>query len=246
MSDNKDTSRSANNLQGQPPLYSNNNNNGNNGAQYAPPSGAPPPAGFVSSHGGQAPPPPGAAGYGGHQDQQFGYDYGQNTRPAAPQDDTRSNSIANTGLQWVSASNNHIPPNPVQGGIEKDGKPLFVARAMYKGGLHPGKVGQHLERGGCNIGWGHKEIAVTDYQVLCGDASKLRWVRQVGALNIQNFKPYPAGHEETGEPLYIAKTLYEGSQQLGKCAPHIKKGMAFPYGHKERDCSEYMVLAYAD
>ncbi|KAI7833714.1 hypothetical protein BX661DRAFT_177398 [Kickxella alabastrina] len=168
------------------------------------------PAGFVSRHGGQAPPPPGAVGYGGHQGQQFSHGYDQNTRPASPQDGARSNSIANTGLQWVSASNNHIPLNPVQGGIEKNGKPLFVARAMYKGGLHPGK-------GGCNIGWGHKEVAVADYQVLCGDA-----------------------------PLYIAKTLYEGSQQLGKCAPHIKKGMAFPYGHKERDCSEYMVLAYAD
>ncbi|KAI9503724.1 hypothetical protein BX070DRAFT_176398, partial [Coemansia spiralis] len=123
-------------------------------------------------------------------------------------------------------------------------KPLFVARAIYKGGLHPGKAGQHLENGGCNIGYGHKEVTVTEYQVLCGDASKLRWVRQEGILNIQGFVPYPAGHEETGEPLYIAKTLHDGSQQLGKCAPHIKKGMAFSYGHKERTTDDYMVLAY--
>ncbi|KAJ2529122.1 hypothetical protein GGH20_002352, partial [Coemansia sp. RSA 1937] len=60
------------------------------------------------------------------------------------------------------------------------------------------------------------------------------------------FVPFPAGHEETGEPLYVAKTLHEGSQQLGKCAPHIKKGMAFPYAHKERTTDDYMVLAYAD
>ncbi|KAI8321703.1 hypothetical protein GQ54DRAFT_250272, partial [Martensiomyces pterosporus] len=147
-------------------------------------------------------------------------------------------------FQWISASNGHIPPNAVQGGIEKDGKPLFVARTMYKGGLHPGKAAPHLEDGGCNIGWGHKEVAVSEYQVLCGDASKLRWVKQEGALNIQGFIPVQAGHEETGEPLYIAKTLVEGSQQLGKCAPHIKKGMSYPYGHKEKDTNDYMVLAY--
>ncbi|ORX69528.1 hypothetical protein DL89DRAFT_205938, partial [Linderina pennispora] len=145
---------------------------------------------------------------------------------------------------WVSCSNGHIPPNAVQGGIERDGKPLFVARAMYKGGLHPGKAAPHLEDGGCNIGWGHKEITVSDYQVLCGDASRLRWVKQEGSLSIQGFVPVQAGHEESGEPLYIAKTLVDGSQQLGKCAPHIKKGMSYPYGHKERDASEYMVLSY--
>ncbi|KAJ1798010.1 hypothetical protein LPJ56_006868 [Coemansia sp. RSA 2599] len=205
--------------------------------------GGPPPAGFVpqQSHDGRPPagPPPPPTGQG----------YGQGYGPGQTADFARArlgSASDRTGLQWVSASNGHIPPNPVQGGIEKDGTPLFVARAMYKGGLHPGKVGQHLENGGCNIGWGHKEVAVRDYQVLCGDASKLRWVRQEGALNIDNFWPYPAGHEETGEPLYVAKTLYEGSQQLGKCAPHIKKGMSFPYGHKERTTSDYMVLAFAE
>ncbi|KAJ2709198.1 hypothetical protein H4R19_004374 [Coemansia spiralis] len=148
-------------------------------------------------------------------------------------------------LQWVSAVDGHIPPNAVQGGAEADGSPLFVARVAYKGGLHPAKVGHHLGAGGCNLGWGHKEIAVNEYQVLCGDASQLRWVRQQGALQVQGFVPFPAGHEETGEPLYIAKTQHEGSQQLGKCAPHIKKGMSFPYGHRERTTDVYMVLAYA-
>ncbi|KAJ2757972.1 hypothetical protein IWQ56_006124 [Coemansia nantahalensis] len=146
--------------------------------------------------------------------------------------------------RWVSASNGVIPPDPVQGGMEKDGSPLFVARAMYKGGLHPGKMGKHIQDGGCCIGWGHKEINLGEYQVLCGDATQLRWVKQDGALQIQGFVPVEAGHEEEGEPLYVAKTLYEGSQQLGKCGPHIKKGMSFPYGHKERTTDTYMVLAY--
>ncbi|KAJ2160707.1 hypothetical protein GGF46_002065 [Coemansia sp. RSA 552] len=174
-------------------------------------------------HSGQAPPPPATS--------------------AGP---ATSAQPAQGGLQWVNAAGGHIPPNPVQGGIEKDGTPLFIARAAYKGGLHPAKIGHHLENGGCNLGWGHKEVAVANYQVLCGDASKLRWVRQEGPLNIKGFVPFSAGHEETGEPLYIAKTMHENSQQLGKCAPHIKKGMSFPYGHKERTTDKYLVLAYTD
>ncbi|KAJ2550472.1 hypothetical protein EV175_004055 [Coemansia sp. RSA 1933] len=207
----------------------------------------------VQKHGGQAPPP---LGYTLQQQQPSDQRPPQagdpNNGPGYGINYTRQSNIdsgisrGSGGLQWVSASNGHIPPNAVQGGIENDGTPLFVARAIYKGGLHPGKAGQHLENGGCNIGFGHKEVAVSEYQVLCGDASRLRWVRQDGPLIIQGFVPYPAGHEETGEPLYIAKTLYEGSQQLGKCAPHIKKGMSFPFGHKEKTTDNYMVLALAD
>ncbi|KAJ1852430.1 hypothetical protein LPJ73_002831 [Coemansia sp. RSA 2703] len=172
----------------------------------------------------------------------MGQGYGGNAGPGGHQE---RGANSNRGLHWVSASNGNIPPQAVQGGVEKDGTPLFVARAMYKGGLHPGKAGPHIQDGGCAIGWGHKEVNVSEYQVLCGDASQLRWVNQNKELVIQGFKPVDAGHEETGEPLYIAKTLYEGSQQLGKCAPHIKHGMSFPYGHKERTTDKYMVLAYA-
>ncbi|KAJ2801178.1 hypothetical protein H4S07_005000, partial [Coemansia furcata] len=87
------------------------------------------------------------------------------------------------------------------------------------------------------------EVNVREYQVLCGDASQLYWVKQDGQLSIKGFKPVEGGHEDSGEPLYIAKTLTEGSQQLGKCAPHIKKGMSYPYGHKELTTENYMVLA---
>ncbi|KAJ2709079.1 hypothetical protein H4R19_004433 [Coemansia spiralis] len=178
------------------------------------------------------------------QGQQYGGGYGPGPSAAGGQGRSQGHGQGQQGVKWVSATDGFIPPEAVQGGTEKDGRPLFVARTMYKGGLHPGKAGQHIE-GGCCIGWGHKEINTKEYQVLCGNASQLRWVKQEGALQIQSFVPVEAGHEETGEPLYVAKALYEGSQQLGKCAPHIKKGMAFPYGHKERTTDNYMVLAYA-
>ncbi|KAJ2312129.1 hypothetical protein H4R23_005259 [Coemansia sp. Cherry 401B] len=149
-------------------------------------------------------------------------------------------------LHWVKASNGHIPSDALQSGIEADGKPLFLARAPYQGGMHPGKVGRHIQGGGFSVGYGHKEHNLPDYEVLCGDASRLRWVKQEGALNIQGFVPVPVGREATGEPLYAAKTLHEGSMQPGKCAPHINKGMSFAYGHKECETNRYMVLAYKE
>ncbi|KAJ2000288.1 hypothetical protein GGI04_004214 [Coemansia thaxteri] len=165
------------------------------------------------------------------------------TGPRPQQEGRPGNASSSRTFQWISAADGFIPANAVQGGVEKDGTPLFVARAMHKGGLHPGKAGKHIQNGGCAIGYDHKELTLREYQVLCGDASQLRWINQDGGLLIQGFKPVDAGHEASGEPLYIAKTLVDGSQQLGKCAPHIK-GIAYPYGHKEKNGSQYMVLAY--
>ena len=39
----------------------------------------------------------------------------------------------------------HLGAIPVEGGREKNGEPLYIARAYYKDGIHPGKAGRHLE-----------------------------------------------------------------------------------------------------
>ncbi|OMH79423.1 hypothetical protein AX774_g7156 [Zancudomyces culisetae] len=152
---------------------------------------------------------------------------------------------AQVTFQWVAAKNGKIPPNAVQGGVERDGKPLYVGRAFYKGGLHPGKCAPHLEDGGFAFGYGGKEVRLNEYFVLCGDASKLRWVEQTGSLRISNFRPLEAGHEADGEALYVAKAAYEGGQVVGKCGQHLKEGMTFSYGKKEKNSSSYMVLCIA-
>ncbi|RKP39716.1 hypothetical protein BJ085DRAFT_13622, partial [Dimargaris cristalligena] len=123
-------------------------------------------------------------------------------------------------------------------------KPVYIARQFYKGGLHPGKAAPHLD--GCYICYGGKEIQLKEYFVLCGPAKALRWVACNGGVNFTgaNVQPVSECHEESGEPLFIAKTAYDGGEQLGKAGAHLKNGMAFPYSDKERTAKEYYVLAY--
>lgn len=40
---------------------------------------------------------------------------------------------------WIDADSGHIPAGSLQGGT-CEGKPLFVGRAKFKGGICPGKM----------------------------------------------------------------------------------------------------------
>jgi len=72
-------------------------------------------------------------------------------------------------LRWVSANGKlnaaNLGHRPVEGGHEKDGTAVYVARVPYKGATHPGKASEKL--GGAYITYGGKEVVVQDYQVLC-------------------------------------------------------------------------------
>jgi len=48
---------------------------------------------------------------------------------------------------WTSSSGGNVPEQSVVAGSESDGAPLFVCRANYNGGVHPGKVRKAF--GGC-------------------------------------------------------------------------------------------------
>lgn len=52
------------------------------------------------------------------------------------------------GLVWVNAHGKLNPDSlgkrPVEGGRENDGTPLYVAKAPYKGAVHPGKASEKL------------------------------------------------------------------------------------------------------
>lgn len=63
--------------------------------------------------------------------------------------------------KWTAASQGKVPPRAVQGGHE-NGHALYICRAGYKGGVHPGKV----VGGNCNFGWGGAEVRSPNYEVL--------------------------------------------------------------------------------
>ncbi len=67
-------------------------------------------------------------------------------------------------LRWAKAVDGKVPPHAIRAGQEKDGKPLYVARAHYEDGVHIGKVGPHL---GCaRIPLAGQEVGVNQYEVL--------------------------------------------------------------------------------
>lgn len=57
-----------------------------------------------------------------------------------------------------------IPSRALEAGYEANGAPLYVCRGVHAGGLHPGKIRQGF--GGCNIGYGGREVTITEYEVL--------------------------------------------------------------------------------
>ena len=66
---------------------------------------------------------------------------------------------------WHRASNGQVPALngyvPIEVGREGS-RILYVCRANYNGGVHPGKiVGSN-----CNFGWGGNEITIPNYEVL--------------------------------------------------------------------------------
>jgi hypothetical protein len=63
-----------------------------------------------------------------------------------------------------TVSGGTVPEGAIALGFEPDGDPLFVARAQFNGGLHPGKL--RFAFGGAIISWGGIEHLVSDYQVL--------------------------------------------------------------------------------
>ncbi|KIJ61245.1 hypothetical protein HYDPIDRAFT_31547 [Hydnomerulius pinastri MD-312] len=75
-------------------------------------------------------------------------------------------------LVWVLVEDNNIPPNAVPFGEDRNGTPLYIARALLEGGLHLGKAGQQFS--GAVIGYAGKERIMTKYEVLVC-ASQLRW-----------------------------------------------------------------------
>ena len=138
---------------------------------------------------------------------------------------------------WVRARNGAIPDGAVAQGREgpgNGGEALWVCRALFEGGLHPGKVRPGL--GAANISWGGKEVQVHEYEVLMEEGV---WVN-ASSGNVPNGAT-AFGHEATGEGLFVARANLAGGLHPGKVR-HGFGAAYIPYGGKEVSEQSYQVL----
>ncbi|KAJ1918775.1 hypothetical protein H4219_002394 [Mycoemilia scoparia] len=136
--------------------------------------------------------------YGGNSSQYSSGSYG--TPPPQQYQQQQQQQQQQSGQpQWVKASNGQIPPGAIIGGLDKNGEPLFIARAYYNNGIHPGEAGRQIEGGGFSFSYDSDQIFLSQYEVLCGNGKLLTWVDQEGIPNFETFRPFRAGREESGE-----------------------------------------------
>jgi predicted nucleic acid-binding Zn-ribbon protein len=143
-------------------------------------------------------------------------------------------------VKWVGASGGSIPSNALKGGMEHPpGKQtLYVCRAQFNGGTHPGKVRPAFR--GCNIGWGGREHAVRNYQVLLNNPS-FTWVRAShGAIPngaVKGGMEHPPGKQT----LYVCRAHFNGGTHPGKVRPAFR-GCNIGWGGREHAVRTYEVL----
>jgi hypothetical protein len=80
--------------------------------------------------------------------------------------------LTSQAMQWQTARNGAIPAGAVIAGHEHPpgNETLYICRAHYRNGLHPGKIRPAF--GGCNIGWGGQERMVRRYEVLVSSGTR--------------------------------------------------------------------------
>jgi len=134
---------------------------------------------------------------------------------------------------WVRMhTGDRLPHHAVVGGNQPNPPAtLFVCRANYRGGVHPGK----LFNGRCNIGWGGNEISLSQYEVLVSRKS-VGWVSaSFGAIPPHAIQ---GGYQHDG-PLYICQANYNGGIHSGKV---VGQNCNFGWGGKEISVPYYKVL----
>ena len=138
---------------------------------------------------------------------------------------------SSANLSWKAGSGGSVPSGAISGGSEP-GRTLWVCRASYNNGVHPGKIVAQ----NCNIGWGGKEITLRNYEVLTGNSSAVRWV---AASNGAIPAGAVAGGSEPGRTLYICRARYNNGVHPGKV---VANNCNIGWGGAERLINSYEVL----
>lgn len=133
---------------------------------------------------------------------------------------------------WVPMqSGQDLPVNTVIGGGQFPNTTLYVCRANYRGGVHPGKYFS----GNCNISWGGREMVMTNFEVLVSP-TPLAWVGSSNGGIPHHALPGGTEHHQT---LYICQADYQNGTHTGKI---IGRNCNFGWGGREISVPNYNVL----
>jgi len=141
--------------------------------------------------------------------------------------------------EWLVSSEGKIPPGAMPAGKEAPpgGQNLYICRAVLNDGIHPGKIRPEFQ--GCHIGWGGKEFANLNYQVLV--KRQMNWApSKDGAIPPAAVR---AGEEHAPgrEPLFICRAQFKDGVHPGKIRGPFQ-GCHISYGGKEHIVKSYEVL----
>ena len=136
-----------------------------------------------------------------------------------------------SGLYWESADGGHIPESALVAGRRAHGESLFICRAEFEGGIHPGKISHGMV--GCAVPWGGREHFLNHYDILLAaiadrgtpeaepgvvtesdTVSGLYWESADGGHIPES--ALVAGREAHGERLFICRAEFEGGIHPGK------------------------------
>ncbi|KAG1755267.1 uncharacterized protein EDB91DRAFT_1098085 [Suillus paluster] len=124
-------------------------------------------------------------------------------------------NVIQSPVHWTVGTLGLLPPTAIEGGHEANGELLYIARAPYASGLHPGKASSQSMW----ISYGNKEIVISgEFERLVGDKNSVRWVHVDGLFSYEKLGgavPVRGGREADGEPLLIAQASLKGGVLCG-------------------------------
>ncbi|KAJ2929714.1 hypothetical protein H1R20_g7357, partial [Candolleomyces eurysporus] len=161
----------------------------------------------------------------------------QPTQPGPPAVDTR---VASSGDVWIPVKGGlmtgivEILRRPNRGSLIQGGEdgtpdsnrcaPLYVARAMYEEGCHPGECGLHLSEARIPIPQSTLQVSTSQFEALCGHEEAYQWYPVSGpfeASKVDGFVAVIGGYcylQGIKTVLYVARGRLGGRTRIGSVA----------------------------
>uniref|UniRef100_A0A182M7T9 Uncharacterized protein n=1 Tax=Anopheles culicifacies TaxID=139723 RepID=A0A182M7T9_9DIPT len=131
--------------------------------------------------------------------------------------------------------NGPFPANMVRAGVDCDGEVIYVGRAFHEGDMVPAKV--IPTKNVAFVCHGGEEVLKEDFEVLRYGA----FVWEYASNGTVPDSAMKIGQTTDGEPLYMGRAIYSGSQTPGKV--HPSHGCCYlPFDGAEVSVLEYEVL----